>query len=324
MRLLALVPGGIGNQILVFPMFDTLKRVFPKAEIDVVVEPQAKAAYRVCKLVGEVFLYDFQTRNSPADWANLLGIIRDREFEAVISFCNSGSIGLMLWLSGIPNRIGYANSVGQFGLTRTVPLKSEQYLAHQYHDLLAGLDITAVCPDLTINVPQADIAWADQTRDRLGLKGSGYVLVYPGSVVAEGKKAIEESYPTESWVPIIQDFQSRQPNLPVVVLQTRENGAQVTALLEAIPGTKTMRSDNVGQAAAAIAGADLMLCTEGYPMQLAIALKVFTLALFGSGSPTQLLPQSSGSDTRFLGITSPSGALADIAPSTVLAKVWGG
>jgi ADP-heptose:LPS heptosyltransferase len=51
-----------------------------------------------------------------------------------------------------------------------------------------------------------------------------------------------------------------------------------------------------------------------------VALKVFTLALFGPTDPEKLLPKSD----RFAGIKSPTGNMADIDPKTVLSKVWGG
>jgi ADP-heptose:LPS heptosyltransferase len=47
MRIVALVPGGIGDQILFFPTLDNLKRSLPSAHIDVVTEPRSKAAYQV-------------------------------------------------------------------------------------------------------------------------------------------------------------------------------------------------------------------------------------------------------------------------------------
>ncbi|NJM57235.1 MAG: hypothetical protein HC857_07095 [Synechococcales cyanobacterium RU_4_20] len=42
-----------------------------------------------------------------ADWGNLVGIMRDREYDAVLSARNGWGLGLMLWLTGIPNRIGF-------------------------------------------------------------------------------------------------------------------------------------------------------------------------------------------------------------------------
>ena len=78
MRILALVPGGISDQLLFFPALDDVKRAYPNAEIGVVVEPQATVAYRVSKIVDAVIPFTFSAANSPSDWANLLGRVRDR------------------------------------------------------------------------------------------------------------------------------------------------------------------------------------------------------------------------------------------------------
>ena len=109
MRVLALVPGGIERQLEFFPVLREIKRAVKAADIAVVVDPEAKEIYQLSTVVSEVVPYSFRASNSPADWANLLGIVRDREFEAVITLTESWSIGLLLWLSGIPTRIGYAD-----------------------------------------------------------------------------------------------------------------------------------------------------------------------------------------------------------------------
>jgi ADP-heptose:LPS heptosyltransferase len=70
MRVVALVPGSIDNQILFFATLDDLKRCYPHAQIDVIVEPQSKAAYRVSKSVRDVLMFDYKDRNSLADWGS--------------------------------------------------------------------------------------------------------------------------------------------------------------------------------------------------------------------------------------------------------------
>jgi ADP-heptose:LPS heptosyltransferase len=320
MRVLALVPGGVSEQLLFFPTLEHLKHAFPKAEISVVVEPAAKAAYRVSTLIQEVFPYDFQQRNSPSDWANLLGIIRDREFEVVLTATQSGSLGLLLWLSGVPTRVGYSNSANNLFLTATVPQKTAQYQGLQYHDLLAGLQISGPCPSATINVPQKDIDWVNSQLKGQGIGDQGYVLMYGGPT----DESSGQSYPAASWATIIQDFQARQPGLPLVLLQQPETTALIQDLNQKLPNLKIVRPDNIGQVAALIAGANLMLSTDSYPLQLGVALNVFTLALFGANAPEQRLPSLTGSETRFIGLTSPTGKVADITAKTVLDKVWGG
>jgi ADP-heptose:LPS heptosyltransferase len=319
MRVLALVPGGVSEQLLFLPTLEHLKHAFPKAEISVAVAPIAKAAYRVSALVKEVFPYDFKQRNSPSDWANLLGIIRDREFEVVITATQNRSLALLLWLSGVPTRVGYSNSANDLLLTATVPHKTSQFQGSQYHDLLAGLGINGPCPSAAINVPQKDIDWVNGQIKMQGIGDQGYVLMYGGPTDDDAG----QPYPADSWAAIIQDFQARQPGLPLVLIQQPETASLVQDLTQRLPNLKVVRPDNVGQVAALIAGANLMLSTDSYPLQLGVALNVFTLALFGANPPAQRLPSLAGSETRFIGLTSATGKVADITAKTVLGKVWG-
>ncbi|MGP1372177.1 MAG: glycosyltransferase family 9 protein [Almyronema sp.] len=324
MRVLALVPGGIGDQILFFPTLDDLKQAYSKAEIDVVVEPRAQAAYRVSKAVSETILFDFPASNSPADWANLLGIIRDREYEVVLSTSQDWSVGLLLWLSGIPTRIGYANPSSGIFLTHSVPAKAAQYQAHHNHDLLQALNLTGACPATNLSVPQSDLAWAEQIRESLGLKDTGYVVLYGGPNTASRGKVSNSFYPIESWQAIVEDFQRRQPNLPLVFLQDSTNGLLASTLSELSPAIKVIQPTNVGRMAAIVAGSDLVICPDSDVLQLAVALKVFALALFGNTDPVKRLPPVSEADaeTRFLAITSLSDRVADISAQDVLKKVW--
>jgi ADP-heptose:LPS heptosyltransferase len=319
MRIVALVPGGIGDQILFFPTLDDLKRNYPDAQIDVVVEPRVVDVYRVCKSVRDVLRFDFKDRNSLTDWVNLIGNIRDREYDVVISLGQRPFVGLLLWLTGISVRIGYQGE-GNIFLTNPVPLKTEQYAAAMYHDLLQGLGINSPCPELAINVPKPDIEWAEKEQKRLDINESGYVLIHGGSNQLAQAKGIDQIYPVQNWQQIIQDFQQRQPDLPVVAIQGPEDEQFVRSLRESCPDIKITSPTDVGKLAAMIAAANLMVCTDSAPMHLAVAVQTYTLALFGATDPKKLLPQSD----RFIAIKSPTTKMADISPQVVLERVWGG
>lgn len=319
MQIVALVPGGIGDQVLFFPALDSLKQAYPSVDIDVVVEPRAKSAYRICPSVNQVILFDFQDRNSPADWANLLGILRDRYYDIALSSKNRWSIGFLLWLAGTPTRVGYSDGGGDLFFTDSVPYKPEQYAAQAYHDLLAAIDIKTPCPPLSISVPKSDIGWADGERKRLDLEESGYVLIDISQDAPASSDRANAKYPLENWQAIIQDFQNRQPNLPIVLVQTTGTDPFVAELKRTCPGVKTMQPGEIGQLAAIVAGANLLLCTNNIAMHLAVALDVYTLALFGADDPNKLLPKSD----KFQAIQSSTGQIADIAPQTVLDRVWG-
>ena len=317
MQVVALVPGEVSEQILFFPTLDDLKQCYPDAEIDVVVEPRSKDAYRISKSVQRVIPFDFKDRNSLADWGNLVGAIRDHEYDVAIAVGRFWSMGLLLWITGIRTRIGYKGAGAN--LTNSVPLKTEQYAASMYHDLLQGLNINTPSPELAISVPKSDIDWAESEQKRLGIQASGYVLVHGGYGQAP-ENSIDNIYPVENWQQIVQDCQQRQPELPVVVIQEAKNQQMVGQLLQSCPNVKVTSPTDIGKLAALIAGASLMLCTDGVPMQLAVAVQTYMIALFGSTDPRRLLPSSD----RFIGIKSPTAKMADISPQSVIHRIWNG
>ncbi|MEM1169921.1 MAG: glycosyltransferase family 9 protein [Cyanobacteria bacterium P01_H01_bin.35] len=319
MRILALVPGGIGDQILFFPTLDDIKQFYPESQIDVIVEPRSKGAYRVCKSIQNVLTYDFKDANSLADWGNLLGIMRDREYEVVISLGQRWTVGLLLWLTGIPKRIGYAGN-GKIFLTDPIPLKTEQYAAQMYHDLLQGMKIVTPFKGISINVPKTDIDEAEAEQQILGVAESGYILIHGGSSQLAQVKGIDKIYPTNYWQEIISELQQKQPNLPIVIVKGPEDAPWVNEIRESSPDVKVVTPRDIGKLAAMIAGANLMLCTDSAPMHLAVAVGTYTIALFGPTEPKKLLPKSD----RIVAIKSSTGKMEDISPQEVLQKIWGG
>ncbi|MBW4614479.1 MAG: glycosyltransferase family 9 protein [Desmonostoc vinosum HA7617-LM4] len=319
MRVVALVPGGISDQILFFPTIDDLKRYYPNAQIDVVVEPRSKSAYRVSKSVHEVLIFDYKDRNSLADWGNLVGTIRDREYDVAIAVGQSWLVGLVLWLTGIPTRIGYKGK-GSVFLTNPVSPSSSQYTAAVYHELLRPLGIDTPAPDLAINLPKPDLEWAQKEQKRLQVHETGYVLIYCGYSHLSNPQSLDTIYPVANWYEIIQDFEQKQPILPLVLIKEPDNEQIVRSLLEYSANLKVTSPNNIGQLAAMIGGANLMLSTNSPPLHLSVAVQTYTIALFGSAEPAKLLPKND----KFLAIKSPTGKMADISPQIVLEKIWGG
>lgn len=317
MRVVALVSGGIGDQILFFPTIDTIRRRYPDAQIDVVVEPRSKAAYRVSKSVSEVNTFDFQDRNSLADWGNFVGTLRDREYDVAITLEQSWAVGLALWLTGIPARIGFIGKGSGF-LTYKIPMNTEQYVSNTYHDLVKGLGINSPCPELAINVPKTDIEWANNEQKRLGVKDTGYVLIY--GTEPSSQTELNDIYPAQNWLQIIQDWKLKQPDMQIVAVASSGSEELIRSLKEQQPSLKVTAPDNVGKLAAIIASANLMVCNLSYPMHLSVAVQTPTIALFGTGLGTKLLPKND----KFLAIQSPTGNVADISSQTVLEKILGG
>ncbi len=317
MRVVALVPGGIGEQIQFFPTLESLKHHYPQAQIDVFVEPRAKGAYRVNKFVDQVFSFDFRDRNSLADWGNFVGMLRDREYDVAISYCSNWFVGLLLWLAGIPKRIGYKGKSSSF-LTDTIERNTNQYAPQVYHDVLKLIGISTPAPELSLNLPKSDIDWVKAQEQRLGISDIGYVLIYPGNTSTT--ETTNNIYPVANWVQIMREFAQKQPEMSIIAIQEPDDIPLVREMKEYFPQLKIVITDNVGQLAAMIASANLLLCTESAILQIAIAVQTYTIVLTGAGRSSLIVPNSE----KFLAIESSSSQIADIPPQTVSAKIWGG
>ncbi len=253
-----------------------------------------------------------------ADWGNLLGVLRDRRYDVAISLGKSWAVAVLLWMTGASVRVGYESKSKLF-LTNPVPLNPNQYAAQMYHDLLRGLGIAAPCPPLAISVPKADLDWAEQEQKRLALPATGYVSIHGGSSRVAKEKGIIRTYTAEGWQRVIEDFQAKQPDLPIVLIQGPDDAEFIAAMTDRFPTIKVTAPGNVGQLAGMIAGASLMLCTDSAPLHLAVAVQTYVLCLFGPTNPAKSTPQSD----KVAAVVSPTGNVADINPEEILAKIWG-
>jgi ADP-heptose:LPS heptosyltransferase len=322
-HILALVPGGIGDQLLFFPTLENLKRAYPDAEIDSIVEPRSEGAYRICPLSHDKSLqtirFDFIDRNGLADWSNLLGVVRDREYDAVLSIDRTFLAGFMLWLTGISNRVGYRGSAAELFFTQAVPMKTEQYAAQMYGDLLQSLGIPATCSSPRVALLKEDLNWAQAEQKRLGIGESGYILIHGNCSQLSKFQGIDKSYPPEKWLPIIQRLQQQQPDLPIVVVCGPNDGQFVKQLSEMTREFRVTTPGDIGKLAAMVAGANLMLCTDSAPLQVAVAVETPTIALFGPTDPAKRLPKSD----KVSIVKSSTGKMADIEPEAVLKQLFG-
>jgi ADP-heptose:LPS heptosyltransferase len=281
------------------------------------VEPRSQGAYKISQSVRKVWNFDFKATNSFADWGNLIGIIRDQEYDAVISLGQRWSVGFLLWLTGIPRRISYSGK-GNIFLTKAVALNRDQYAAKMYQDLLSGLDINLECPSIKVSIPKKDLDWAEGEQIRLGVK-DGYILIHGGSSALAKLKGIDKIYPVSSWVKIIQALQTKLPNLPIVLVQGPEDGDFIQELQTQAKKLLVTEPTDIGKLAAMIGAANLLLCTDSAPMHIGVGVGTNLLALFGPTEPEKLLPK----EKRIIALKSPMGQpISAIAPEEVIAKLF--
>lgn len=143
-RILVVGNGFIGDTVLGIPFFRNLRRRFPQAVIDVLIEPAAAAVLAHCPYKNELIAWPRPPRSQrllPAAVASFLGQaawLRSRRYTRAYLFKRSFSSAVLVWLAGIPWRVGHVSEGRGCLLSRAVGTRRGRHQAESYLDLLRG------------------------------------------------------------------------------------------------------------------------------------------------------------------------------------------
>lgn len=318
MKLLAINFGGIGDEILFLPTLATIRKERPRWQITLLVEPRSASIAEVTDLIDDLIAFDIKKRPlSVADALSLVTMLRDRDFDAVLSSGSSVSVPVLLFLTGIKTRVAYgATALARLLITNPVPLNREQYAAWMYHDLVRGLGLTSAPGPVSIKTDpervrnMAGVLGLCGT-DTAGSAGLPLVLLHPGMSKLALQKAVMKNWSPRSWASLIEAL--CLSGLCHVVLcggpDDREAIAEIEAIVEQsgrAPASGRFqnaygRTRCLADLAALIQLASVVVAVDSAPMHMAVALDRPLVALFGPTDEKKLLPAC----RRFIALRAP-------------------
>ena len=131
--------------ILTGPVFEALKKGLPNCHITVLAPPQSADFARRDPYVDEVLLFD-RRKEYPGlnGLRRFVDVLRSKGFQRSYSFHRSPRTSLMLYLAGIPERVGYGDAL-------LAPLSTRRiWKTARYHEVIRNLEL--VYDDLLPNV----------------------------------------------------------------------------------------------------------------------------------------------------------------------------
>lgn len=282
-RFLVVKFGSLGDIVHCLPAVAQLRRAFPNAEIDWLVERKNKAAVELAGLDVRLIPIDtYQWRNSPSignarEIAEFVWALRTDGYDCAIDFQGLIKSAFFAYLSGAPVRIGWERdflkeSVSRFFYTEVVKPK-RIHIIDQQLELLKTLGIE---PDWYAEVPlRASTAARKSVEQKL--KGlTGYVVINPGG-----------AWPTKCWRPerygelaarLIRD------GLPVTVTWGPGEEHMVDMLARAAGNGVHRVSTNLEELVALCEKARLFVGGDTGPMHFAAAAGAPIVSIFGPTS----------------------------------------
>jgi ADP-heptose:LPS heptosyltransferase len=242
MRALFLIPGGSSQQLQSFAAVAAVADQLG-AEVQVVCPLAAVPLWSLHPGVTRAlaFAYDQATL---ADWANLMGSVREPDFQVCLNLAPSRQMDLMLSMSHIPTRVAAAG----FSATERIMPMAGGWPNQALEAFLQPIGVRLDADAFRLPLAQADLETAAAALPA----GDGPALLLAPS--GDGG-----DWPADQWQALPATVRSKLPTLRA---------------LQALPGSTPLR-----QRAAQIASADVVLASDPVAIELALLLGLPLVAL---------------------------------------------
>jgi heptosyltransferase-3 len=172
----------IGDLILSLPLLPILKRNFPEAKISMLVRQYTRELVEGHSCVDEILIYEHEDKIASL-W-NTLRQIRSRHFDIVIIPYPRLRITMLMFLAGIPIRVGTGYRWYSFFFNRRVFEHRKDAKRHEVEynlNLLKAIDVDiSQTPEFELNIPKEAERAADAVLAENNVAGK-FAVLHPGS-----------------------------------------------------------------------------------------------------------------------------------------------
>ncbi len=206
MRLLVLSPGTAQQQLERMPAIAACAKELG-ASIQVACSPAYLSLWTLLPSVEKIIPFDFSASLTMADWANLLGSVREPDFQVCLNFAEGRQVNLMLSMSHIPTRVSEAG----FAST-AVASQAEGWSAQRLSGFLAPFGFNLDAGAFRISLPAALM---DSAREWQPQGDGPLLLLQPAATPGD--------WPAERWKQLPLTIKDKLPGLRTI--QLRDNSA---------------------------------------------------------------------------------------------------
>ena len=277
MKILLVQTAFLGDVILSTAVIAAIRKIYPDSELWMMTTKAAAPLVEHDPELAGVIRFDKRGEYSGfGGIRKMAGELKEFGFDKAYSLHRSFRTSVLLYLSGIPERIGFKESKAHWLYTRSVNRHKG------VHDVLRNLSLL-----------QGDCA-LDQLSDDLRLFGVG-----TGSLPAKAKELVEgdSSYvvmaPGSVWLTKRWDWRQYralaekllEEQRKVVFIGSKTDRALTEKVGEGLDALNFAGDLSLDETITLISRASLLVCNDSMPLHIGSALKVPTVAVFCATSP---------------------------------------
>ena len=287
LRIVVMKLSATGDVVLITPSLRALRERFQQAHITVVVGRENSELLNRCPYVDELVPFDRKKDGTLPGLLKLGKRLRLAQADLVVDFQNNRLSHWLGWLSGAPQRYGYAGRKWSWLLTHSVaePPKAMPPVPHQFR-LLQLLGIEAAAEELEL--------WpgpGDEARVEALLKEAWVADNQPLVAVHPGSRWASKRWPTEKYVELIDRLATLSKARVILTGSQSERPLceQIHRAAKSKPFVAAGRT-SLNDLVALLRRCRVLVGGDSAPLHMAAATGTPVVALFGSTDPERHAP----------------------------------
>ena len=292
-RILIRATNWIGDAVMSLPALEAVRKNFPESHIAVLARPWVTPLYENHPAVNEVIPYKRGNGylKDSSEFLRVIRLIRALRFDLAVLFQNAFEAALIARLGGIKIRVGYNTDGRGLLLSHCVARGAEVLKLHQveyYLTLLRALAWDAPTKDPELRASSVATARVKALLSATGIGDRDELIgLSPGAAYGPAKR-----WPVERFA-AIGDRAIKEWGVRVVVIGSQKEKDLGERLIAGIVSgaVNCCGMTGLGEALALIKRCQLFVSNDSGLMHAAAALKVPTVAIFGSTDPVATGPR---------------------------------
>jgi lipopolysaccharide heptosyltransferase II len=270
-------PNWVGDAVLAIPAMKSVRERFPDSEITLLVRPWVAGLFTSAPFIDTV--WSEEKPSCLTDWTRIIRDVRGRAFDVALLLPNSFESALMMFLGGVPQRIGYATDGRRWMLTSSItPSEGSRHQMQYYLDLVKVLAAQTEEPSIAIEATARERADARRLLREEGISNVPFLVLNPGAAYGSAKRWPEDRFAG------VADALASELDLAVALIGSPSEvpiAQQIRDRMQAAAAVLTGKT-SLETLIGVLAESSLMITNDSGPMHIAAALGVPTVAVFGS------------------------------------------
>ncbi|MCX5699501.1 MAG: lipopolysaccharide heptosyltransferase II [Candidatus Omnitrophica bacterium] len=270
----------LGDVLLSTPVIKALRQKFPQAYISMLVSPYTKDVLDGNPALDEIITFDKDVKNK--GW--LAGLkfamgLRKKKFDLAIVLHPVTRVHLLIFLAGIPKRLGYDR---KFGFLFTHRIKHTKQCGQKHEsefalDLIRYLGIEPVDKTLFMPVKQESEKWVKVLFSQAGIKDSDKLLIIHPTASCPSR-----IWPAERFAEVA-DRLAQKYGFKVCIVSGLKDTQKVQEVIKnmRVQALNLAGKTSISQLASLLKRSQLFISTDSGPMHMASALGVPVITIFG-------------------------------------------